>query len=289
MTKKKKEFNPALLIVNAMNFLVKIVPGLVGRIVFYLFCHPKKKKVKPAERNFLATADLIEAEVDGRQYAVYHWGFRGPIALLAHGWESQSGRWRKTVPVLLKAGYQVIAVDAPGHGRSDGGRFTMIEYAGIIRFLLQKYAPVELVVGHSVGASSVGWALGTIGDGLHPRKVILMAPFSTLRYTIDKSRKALGISDAVMQAMELRMKKLFNLTPDDIDLPAKVQALGHVDVLIIHDKHDNVTNWTESVKIHEAWPGSRFVITETFGHGLTSPEVYEMIGDYAKRTLNLSI
>ncbi len=283
MAKKKKAFNPALIIVHVMNFLVKIVPGLVGRIVFYLFCHPKKKPVKPVERNFLATADLTEVEVDGRKYAVYHWGFRGPVALLVHGWESQSGRWRKAVPVLLKAGYQVIAVDAPAHGRSDGGRFTMIEYAGVIRFLLQKYTPVEIIIGHSVGASSLAWALGTIGEGLRPKKAILLAPFSTLRYTIDKSRKALGISDAVMLAMERRMKKLFNVGPDDINIAEKTRMLADVDALIIHDKHDNVTGWRESEIVHQAWPGSRLIITETFGHGLTAPEVYEMIGDFVKR------
>lgn len=283
MTKKKKAFSPIQLVVATLNFLVKWMPGTVGRIVFYLFCHPKKKPVKPAERNFLATADLTVEEVNGRKYAVYHWGFRGPIALLVHGWESQSGRWRKAVPVLLKAGYQVIAVDAPAHGRSDGGRFTMLEYAGIIKFLLQKNMPVDLVIGHSVGASSVTWALGTIGEGLRPRRVILLAPFSSLSYTIEKSKKALKISDAVIQAMERRMKKLFNLIPRDIDLTVKAQVLENVETLIIHDKGDNVTSWLESEKLHAAWPNSRLIITENFGHGLTAPEVYEMIGDFAKR------
>ena len=92
----------------------------------------------------------------------------------------------------------------------------------------------------------------------------------------------------LFRSMESRMKKLFNVTPDDIDLTTKVNALDKVETLILHDKHDNVTSWRESEKLHQAWPGSRLVLTETFGHGLTSPEVYEMIGDFAKRKESVS-
>lgn len=269
-------------IVSIINSLAKIAPGLTGRIAFFLFCWPRPKKAKMEESHFLATADLTFEEVDGRRYGIYHWGFKGPVALLAHGWESHSGRWRKMVPILLKAGYQVVALDAPAHGRSKGHRFTMVEYAGVIRYLLQKNGPVDLIVGHSVGATSVVWAMGTMGPGFRPAKALLLCPFSTLRYTLEKSAKALKIDQRVMDAMEVRLKAFSGLAMDDIDIAKKAAHISGVETLIIHDRKDKVTSYTESERLHQAWPGSRLLLTEGFGHGLTAPEVYEMMEEFVR-------
>jgi pimeloyl-ACP methyl ester carboxylesterase len=272
-------------IVKLINTLAKIAPGLTGRIAFFLFCLPRPKKAKMEETHFLATADLTFEEVDGRRYGVYHWGFKGPVALLVHGWESHSGRWRKLVPMLLNAGYQVVAVDAPGHGRSKGTRFTMVEYAGVIRYLLQKNAPVELVVGHSVGATSMVWAMGTMGPGFRPAKALLLCPFSTLRYTLEKSARALKIDQRVMNAMEVRLKAFSGLAMDDIDIAKKAAQISGVDALIIHDRKDKVTSYTESERLHQAWPESRLVLTEGFGHGLTAPEAYQIMEEFVRQDI----
>jgi haloalkane dehalogenase len=43
----------------------------------------------------------------------------GPVVLLLHGEPSWSFLWRKAIPVLLEAGYRVVAPDLIGFGRSD--------------------------------------------------------------------------------------------------------------------------------------------------------------------------
>ena len=232
----------------------------------------------------MATADPTFETVGKHKYAIWHWGFKGPVAILADGWESQSGRWRKMVPLLLKAGYQVIALDAPAHGRSSGNQFTMVEYAAAIRFLLQKHAPVSIVIGHSVGASSLIWAMATTSEAVRPGRAVLLAPFSTLRYTLQKSRKALGVIDAVMDAMRHRMVKLFGFGPDEVDLTVKAAQLPEVEAFIIHDKGDKVTAWTESEKIAATWPTAILQVTTGYGHGLTAPEVYKMVEQYIQHS-----
>ncbi len=275
-----KKLTPVRMAIQSVNGLAQIAPGLAGRIAFKLFCKPAKKEPKKNEFNFLATADRTTEVVDGRAYAVWHWGFKGPIALLVHGWESHSGRWRKMVPILLNAGYQVVAVDAPAHGRSDGNRFTMVEYAGIIRFLLQKYAPVDLIIGHSVGATSVVWALNNTGEAYRPKKAVLLAPFTSLRYTMERSTRNLGISPLVMRETIKRIEIFAKIAYDDIDITLRAHTLEGMQTLIVHDRGDRVTEHTESEKLHTAWPGSELWITEGFGHGLTAPEVYKVLEDY---------
>jgi len=43
---------------------------------------------------------------------------RGPAVLLLHGWPVTSFHWRHTVPALVRAGFQAIAMDSRGLGES---------------------------------------------------------------------------------------------------------------------------------------------------------------------------
>lgn len=271
MSKKKKTFNWARLLAASLNGLVKIAPGLTGKIAFTLFCTPLRKRKKPAETAFLKTGRWSTTTLNNRKYALYEWGNSGPVALFFHGWESHSGRWRKLVPLYLKAGYRVIAADGPAHGRSSGSRFTMIEYARMMEYLIREHQP-EIVVGHSVGASSLIWAMGSLETTFLPQKAVLLCPFSQLSYTLNKTARALGIAPAVMDAMQVRLQAFAALRLEDIDLAKKASNLQTVQGLLIHDKEDKVTAYTESERIHAAWPNSQLILTEGNGHGLTAPK-----------------
>lgn len=50
----------------------------------------------------------------------YDSGSGVPVVLL-HGNGEDSSYWRKQVPVLVKAGFRVLAMDSRGHGRSEAG------------------------------------------------------------------------------------------------------------------------------------------------------------------------
>ena len=51
----------------------------------------------------------------------YRWLGKKETILLAHGWESNSFRWKDLIVKLDTAlDYNVIALDAPAHGRSSG-------------------------------------------------------------------------------------------------------------------------------------------------------------------------
>jgi pimeloyl-ACP methyl ester carboxylesterase len=271
MAKKKQTFHWTRLLASSLNGLVKIAPELTGKIAFTLFCTPLRKRKKPSETAFLQTGIWSTKKINGRTYALYEWGQEGPLALFFHGWESHSGRWRKLIPLYLNAGYRVIAADGPAHGRSSGSRFTMIEYARMMEHLIREYRP-ERVIGHSVGASSLLWAMGNLESTFLPKKAILLCPFSQLSYTLNKTANSLGIAPAVMEAMQHRLQAFAALRLEDIDLAQKASTLTKVQGLLIHDKDDKVTAHTESERIHAAWPTSQLLLTEGNGHGLTAPK-----------------
>jgi pimeloyl-ACP methyl ester carboxylesterase len=278
---KKNAF--ARLTGTLLNAFARLAPKTTAQVSFFLFGLPKRRKFKKQENDFLAKADLRYEYIGGRRIAVYRWGNNGPLALLAHGWESNAGRWRKIATGLLRAGYQVVAVDAPAHGCSSGRHFTMIRYADVLRTVLQQYGPVEVLIGHSVGGASCIWAMGTLEPAQRPQRAIILASFATLQYIMDNARRLIGASDTLMAAMDDLILARFGRRIAQYDLAEVAKGLVGVDALLVHDRNDRVTHFRESEKLHAAWSRSQFWATEGYGHGLTAPPVVETVLEFAQQ------
>ncbi len=109
----------------------------------------------------LATRTWGNADADGRSFI-----------LLVHGITSSSRTWWQVGPALAERGYQVLAVDLRGHGGSprieDG--LGLADLAADVAETVHTTVggPVELLVGHSLGAL-VALELLKTGNGLAQR------------------------------------------------------------------------------------------------------------------------
>jgi pimeloyl-ACP methyl ester carboxylesterase len=87
-------------------------------------------------------------------------GGDGPPVVLAHGF-SDSGRcWASLLPVLARD-FDVVAYDARGHGLSDApdSAYSADELADDLLALVEALGlDRPVLVGHSMGGNSVGWA-----------------------------------------------------------------------------------------------------------------------------------
>ncbi|MBL7798030.1 MAG: alpha/beta hydrolase [Saprospiraceae bacterium] len=265
-----------------LNGMARVAPGPTGWLTFFLFGMPKRRKPKHKEADFLAKANLHYEQIGANRIAVYRWGNSGPVALLAHGWESNAGRWRKVATGLLRAGFQVVAVDAPAHGRSSGRHFTMIRYAGVLQAVLRNIGPVDVLIGHSVGGAACVWAMGQTDPALRPKRAVILAAFASIQYIMDNARHLIGASDALMKAVDDHIEHIYGMRIAAYSLAETARNLGEVQSLIIHDRGDRVTHFVEGEKLHAAWPGAQFWATEGFGHGLTAPEVVEAVLAFAQ-------
>src|ERR1700712_2930420 len=81
---------------------------------------------------------------------------RGPVVVLLHGWPVTALHWRHVVPVLLRAGYRTIEVEARGLGEASSGRGDHAK-ATLAREVLAALDAIGVrrfaVVGHDVGAT----------------------------------------------------------------------------------------------------------------------------------------
>jgi pimeloyl-ACP methyl ester carboxylesterase len=94
------------------------------------------------------------ATLDGARIHYQSYGGSGKDAfVLVHGWSSNLEAWSHQIPDLAKRG-RVIALDLPGHGKSDKPQlaYTMDHFAAAIDAVMRD-AKVErgVVLGHSMG------------------------------------------------------------------------------------------------------------------------------------------
>lgn len=81
---------------------------------------------------------------------------RGPAVVLLHGWPVTVLHWRHVVPVLLRAGYRTLEVEARGLGDTSTGRGDHAK-ATLAREVLAALDAIGVrrfaVIGHDVGAT----------------------------------------------------------------------------------------------------------------------------------------
>jgi len=91
--------------------------------------------------------------------------------LLLHGSTSSSATWWQVAPALADAGWRVKAPDLPAHGaspRADQPLTPDVAAAAVAAELADR--PLDLVIGHSFGASA---ALALVAGGLRIRYLVL--------------------------------------------------------------------------------------------------------------------
>lgn len=79
----------------------------------------------------------------------------GPPLVLVHGFGASIGHWRRNIPVLAEAGYQVFALDLLGFGTSDKPalNYTLDLWEESLHdFCQEKISEPAMFIGNSIGA-----------------------------------------------------------------------------------------------------------------------------------------
>lgn len=171
-------------------------------------------------------------EADGTTWATLSWGDAGdPPILLMHGVTSNAGIWWRVGPALAAGGHRVVAIDMPGHGKTQGwrGRHRFAETAEDIAGFIRAAGldrPDLAVVGHSWGAMV---AARLPGAGLHPRVIVLLDPpaLTVAQFEVfvqDPSEQLYASYEDAAAAM-----RAANPTWSDGDVAAKARSLTEFD------------------------------------------------------------
>jgi pimeloyl-ACP methyl ester carboxylesterase len=225
----------------------------------------------PRPRDAAASAlDLIDGkntyiEHKHRLISTWRWGSReAPAVLLAHGWGGNAAQMRGFVFPLLQAGYRVIAYDQPAHGVSEGRLTGLPDFADVLAEVAGHHGQVEAVVAHSLGGPGAALALSW-GKAAF-RKIVLVSPPADLVGYSRRFARWYWIPEPVRKAMQRAIEERYGVLWEDLE----VQRVGprlSAPALVIHDRDDRMTPWTQGAKVARLWPGARLLLTDGLGHG----------------------
>lgn len=254
--------------------------SLAGRWCYRVLARPPRKEFTPSERQFLAAAEQSTLSISRMRIRWYHWPGNGPKVLLAHGWNSHSGRWDQLGQQLRKQGYDIYAVDAPAHGNSTGGSFALVYYAQVLAEVANLVQPDD-IIGHSAGGMATIHYLHHEPNAARPARLALLATPAELTHFMDSFQRILGLRKKIMHALEREFVRRFDRAFNYFSPATFVQQIN-IPGLIIHDKNDDVAPVRGAHTLADSWAGSKLHLTQGLGHSLEDPQVYNWLLEWLR-------
>lgn len=262
---------------NSLNLVSFVAPKYASAKALNFFATPRKGKLNKKQEAFLNTAKQHTLSYDKLDIQTYNWEGSKATILFAHGWESNSFRWKKLINQLHKQDYNIVALDGPAHGKSGGKQFNAILYSEFINVVANHYQP-NTIVGHSVGGmSSVFFQHNYQHESL--KKLVLLGAPSEFTNVFKNYVDMLGFNSRIENGLNKLVLERFNHEPTHFS-SAKFASKIDVKGLIIHDKQDNVIDYDEAELILSNFKNSSLIATQGFGHGLRDESVNQAIIDF---------
>ncbi len=258
-----------------LNTISWISPKKGGEIGFKLFCRPIRPTMRKHHKEFLNSAEKSDFIYNGQKVQVYTWG-TGPLKILfLHGWQSHSFRWKKYIENLPGDLVTIYALDAPGHGLSEGNYLNVPYYAELIQQFVIQYGNFDTIIAHSLGGMALLYALSHY-DNLPAKKVVVMAVPGKAIDFIDYYHQALTLNQRTISIMNKHFE--YRIGKPVVYFETE-NFVKHITIpgLIIHDTEDKDAPVAYAYKFHEYWENAELYITEGLGHNLKSKQVVEKI------------
>ncbi|TXI02663.1 MAG: alpha/beta fold hydrolase [Rhizobium sp.] len=287
---------------SGLSRLGKLSPQLAGKAAFRLFCltpsrRPRGAKAKAAHREGrerLLAAEQVMLQFPGGRAIAYRFngGAKGPRKryLVVHGWGSSSEYMSELAVFLANDGAEVISLDLPGHGRSDG-RFLNIRLAVCaIAAASARFGAFYAAVGHSFGGASL--ALASAGflpdaDPLRAGKLVLIGAPSAMGWLFKDFGRMMRLGPATQAALEDEVRRVTGRT-----LAAYDQKRGMLDpsrpVLVIHAEDDKEVSADHARTYAAEGAHVRLFWANGFGHRriVSAAPVFEAIDAFLAEPVN---
>lgn len=244
----------AAVVRNAGRLVGSVFPGLASRLARRLATRPAFRKVRPEP----AGAEPVSFRFG---LAGLRWGEGGPRVLALHGWEGRAAQFRRLGERLASRGFQLVALDAPAHGRSPGREADPVVFADALQEAAAELGPLHAVVGHSMGGASVLYALSR---GLEASRSVAIAAPAGLAGVLARMSRALGLPEEARRRFFALMQRRTGIAPEALDIDLLAAAGMDQPLLVVHDREDKVIPFADAERIARA---TRAELFETRGLG----------------------
>lgn len=241
------------------------LPPLAVTASLNIFSTPTRLPVTSGKtKRILETATRSTLPFKGGNLAVYTWGTGSRRVLLFHGWQGQAGSFREFVPALLAEGFQVVAVDAPAHGESDGEQATLVLFMEALREIERVLGRFEVIIGHSLGAMSTLFLCGE-RTPITPERIVLIGAAKNITIAFENFARFMGLPPRILNGMYRRLESRHDRYIQDYSAEHYAPRVS-IPVLVVHDTQDLDVPFEHGQAIAEHLPNVELFVTEGLGH-----------------------
>ena len=138
-----------------LNMVGVVSKKKAAEMALVIFSTPFRK-VKKAVPPIFEKSELIGFRMNHKKVTGYRWNHPSDKKfLILHGFESSAYNFDRYVKPMIKKGFEVIAMDAPAHGNSEGKTINLLEYIDMIAETEKRYGPFDAVMAHSFGGMAI--------------------------------------------------------------------------------------------------------------------------------------
>ena len=235
-----------------------------ARLAFRIFCTPQGKPLP--EPPIFREAEPLDFLLEGKRMHGYRWNHpAGKKLLLLHGFGSSAFNFEPYIEPLVAKGYEVLAFDAPAHGRSAGKSINVLTYRNLVLEVCRRFGPITSFLTHSFGGLSAALALEEL---VHDAswKLVLIAPATETWRARDHFFRLMKLDAAAQRAFEALIQGMGG-QPSTWYSIARASEHIRAQVLFLQDEDDQVTPMEDVAPImRKGLAHFHFVITRGLGH-----------------------
>ncbi len=198
----------------------------------------------------------------------YHWhspNAKGKQLLIIHGFAGNAKSFDRYISPALHFGYDVVAYDAPAHGKSSGSRLNILTYKWMIEDVIRHHGSFEAYLAHSLGGLALMMALETMGLQ-HQQKIALVAPLVEATAAADNFFRFLQLPEGLREEFEKELESRAGHPMSWFSMPRVIRA-HRGKVLWVHDKDDDTTPFADVKPLLLEEPAHvEFLVTKGLGH-----------------------
>ena len=248
-----------------LNILAVFSKQKAAEAAMKIFSTPyrrSKKKTPPIFKR----GENLSFNLDGHTIKGYRWNTgREKKILIIHGFESSSHSFDRFILPLVKKGCEVIAFDAPAHGRSGGKQVNLLNYVNMLHYIYDHYGPLHGYLSHSFGGLAVTHFLEKVPHNENVR-LILIAPATESISAINSFFNILQLGTDIRKEFDQLILERSGVSPDHFSIRRAIKNI-RARILWFHDEDDQLTPIEDALRVREEnHPHVEFVITKGLGH-----------------------
>lgn len=247
---------------TAFKHLTPLLPGTMSRYAYNLWLTPPHPNPPEREQAYIKSAKISMINVEGQNIKLWSWGM-GPTVLFVHGWGGRGTQISCFVDDLVKAGFQVVGVDLPAHGGSDGKQTNALFMAKVLKEVFKQINNMHSVITHSFGGVIFGLDYDTRQS---IKNIVMICPPATMNTAFNQFAVMLQLPDIIIDYIIKSMKANFgNDILERVSL-ARIAKEIVQPTLVIHDTDDDVVPFNDGKEIASILRQGAFYETNGLGH-----------------------